>query len=328
MKDQDKKIVELVAEVKEVRKTKPNLSHAEIKTVLKGRGTDDELDLAIVMEEVKPVNWWWVGVKYLLVTVVILLIMLVVNFTLHIVPDQFFFMVPAGAIILFFSMNAGYRQEYLEKLINHDFGFVEMTGHEAKQYLDMILGVPKDAKARMIKKCQFDGRESYYGFFEWERGSGKSKQTFYRTYVLQVMDKNFDPILIQPHSVVGLDLFGEDVELESNEFNQQFVVKTGGEPKNAFYTLNPRVMELILKEYDDYNFNFLQVHDNVVVLGYDERMGGIRLGSKFNLPVIEFDEFLIIKKKILQKFDVLSNISDGLLREIIDEEGIRSQAEN
>jgi len=332
MDEADKKIQELVIEVRKIRSTKSNLSHDEIKSLLNGRGTDDELDMAIVLAEVQPVNWTLELVKMtgwmvLLLGLVLIFDILETIFGFNIIQGDWYLFVILLGLFLFYTQNVNYRKKYFDDLLKHDFAWEELTANQAKDYLHKIKGVPDDAQTRRVLKCQFDGRETYFGYFSWERGSGKSRRIYHRTFVMQLVRKSFDPILVQPHTAENWLFTGEDVQLESNEFNDKFVVKTGGNPKNAFYTLNPRVMEIILQEYEKYNFNFLQVNENMVVIGYDEREAGLGLSARFSLPVITFVEYNLIKQKILRKLDVAANVADGLLREVVDEAEVRSVAE-
>jgi hypothetical protein len=298
---------------------------------MKGQGMDDELDMAIVMAEVEPINWLKQFLSVMFWTVGILLVLLLVDmletmFGMNLLTADFYFYVIILAGAWFFVQNTSYRKKYFNELLMHDFGFSIVEPKEAKKNIDKILGVPDDARAEKIWRCQFDNRETYFGYFWWSRGSGKSRRTYHRTYVMQLIDKQFDPVILFPHTS-DWNWPGEDVQLESNEFNRKFIVKTGGNTKNAFYTLNPRIMQRIMEEYEQHKFNFLQIHDNLVITGYDEMEAGLGVGVRFSDPVITFAEYNNIKQKILRKLDLTANIADVLLRETVDMDGIRSQAE-
>jgi len=115
----------------------------------------------------------------------------------------------------------------------------------------------------------------------------------------------------------------KEVSLEAVDFNKNYYVYTDN-PSDAFYVLNPRLMDSMLKkELLDYVIAIETFGDNLlVVFNNVDIIGGIKFGG----PIIKFKEYIKRKREILKRLDLSTDLNDVISREIVDENSKRSVA--
>lgn len=345
------KLNTLVKKITEIKKDNPESSNTQIKEKMKNLAPDDELDLAIILAQTNPEPQWVktfykiqkiafiiIGIvfvlSFLLPNIIGLILQLIPNinqFYVNFVPLLAFpliipiapFAFPlAFASIIIYLLYGLKRQQQIFSIIALDFNgkIIEKpseNNHIAKISKNSYF-LPNNTFFTHVIQTKYDEKTTIFGEYQWSEGAGDNKTTYLRSFIIQeLVDKNFANTIIIPHAEISIlsNFAGQDIQLESEDFNKIFAVKSTGKPKSAFYTLNPRVMSQILDEYKNNQFCGLIIEKDYLFISYNSKTDTIN--TIFNQDNLTPSAYKTIKNTIITELNSCSKISDTLLKNSI-----------
>ncbi len=342
----DKNIDNLVLEIDKIRIKNPNLTYSQIKELIKEKGNDDELDLAIGLQKLYSEDYSFSRFNILLIlfgwgSVILFFTQILENFVGAILKNYsnvylknilgiFFLIFVTG-----FFVNLICRYFYIQKYKI----FLLLNVFEAREIKDLdflrkkMYFLPSNCRFGEVYEMFFDGKKSLFGSFSF--GQQVVDKTISRSYVfsLQYLDKSFPEVLVRPNdSSIFINVWNtqamENISLESNDFNDTFIINSRESKKSAFYTLDPRLMAYLLNIFsqNDYskiikypafgNYSLVYIVDNIAMVVKEGELPG--LPARIDRPLILFDDYLKIKKIIVSTLDSVVDLSKLLSKKAID----------
>ena len=323
----------------EIRQTgKETKSRDEWKGYFKSKGyLDDECDLGYVLEDAN-ISYGVFSPKMNIIALILLgVLIIVIGIKLSWMSRDFrevivrIFVIVSFLPVLFYIAYIKKQFEgYLVKVIEIDFN--GKKADDPKIYSDEL----KDAGVQLLKypsaeieelfSLEYDKRETFFGQYQYTVGSGKSRRVYRYFFVMQRTNNLFPGVhCIRP--LVDRNLWKKEIDLESVDFEKHYNVYTEN-PTDAFYVLNPRVMSVLLEEEVlKYICSFETVGEYLFMTFLDRE---INTGIRFNKdePIIKYKDYINLKRDILCRLDLATNINDTISREIIDSGEKRSEAKN
>lgn len=240
--------------------------------------------------------------------------------------------IPTGAYIAWLFAQ---KSKYFYKVISLDFDARILERHELKTLFSRLkneLGsiYLKTTKGGFNKGLKFiyDDRPTYFLNYSYSIGSGKNRTTYTHTLIIQEHKLNFpNAFCYNKKTVIPIGFFKEDVRLEGNEFNKEYkvYVSDAGKKVDAFYVLNPRLMAKLLEPEVKKYLKVFESMSHMLIIGTTQCSAG-RIGIRTSDPIITYDEYKSVKDEMLKLLDLATDITDVLMREMVDQGDQRSIA--
>ena len=325
----DKRVLELMNEIdnSETADKASQKLHAKEKGYL-----DDEFDLAYCLKGVKlrkgpfPI---WISV--------ILLLLLGFGIDVGLVrlgaEGQMLIagFVPVGAYVIWLFAQ---KKKYFFKVLSLDF---EAKVLKRKELGDLLKKLKDELGSIYLKTTRggfyqglrmiYDNRPTYYLDYTYSIGSGKNRVTYHHTLVIQEHKHTFPNAFCYDNTTrIPISLFKENVKLEGTDFNKEYKVYVADDNKkvDAFYVLNPRVMAKMLEPEVKKYLRAFETVGSMLIVGMINCPIGMSVRSR--PPIVTYDEYRNAKDEILKRLDIATDVTDVLMREIVDKGEKRSIA--
>lgn len=221
-------------------------------------------------------------------------------------------------------------KKFFYKVVKTDFDAEEIDKQKFKNF-KIVLNSSHDSSKSVFKNLlnlTYDDRETYFGDFFYSLAKGGDSVKYTYTVIIQKLKKSFpnvvctrfgsDKYLINPFPIVP------EKEYRSLEggFNKKFAVWSK-DPKDAFYVLNPRVMNKMVQEGVYNKMRIFEVYEDYLFIAFDE----IKIIENFfSNHVYQYNNYQETKNKLLKFLDITSDLNDILSRQIVDNGEKRSIA--
>jgi hypothetical protein len=330
--DHDQRVREIQDEIKQIGKD--TKSREEWKEYFKSKGySDDECDLGYVLVDAK-INYG--PIPPIVSIVLILFLELLFSYLLYtkisfkeddlLVKIILILVILFAPIGIYFSFLIEQFKKITLSLLSDDFNAMDFST-DIFQEIKSDLFRHKGSKFLNLIKCGYDNRDTYFGDFLYVVDqSGKSQESHDYFVIIQKIKKIFPDIhcfrkmLLLPAAIVNSL---SNVTLEG-DFNKEFKVYSK-DPKDAFYVLNPRLMDGLCSREVFQDIRVFETTGNYIVIAFKK----LKLSKiSFSEPIIQFGNYMDVKSKILKYLDIVNDLSDIISREIVDSGEKRSEAKN
>jgi hypothetical protein len=329
--EHDQRVLELmeVVDTSETADKKTQKQQAKAKGYL-----DDEFDLAYCLKGVKfskgPLPTW------LTTTLLTLLGLGIIAILITKKPDAFQIgllgFLPLG--LYRFYLHAQ-RYKFVSNIFMMDFAAAQLNAKECFAFFNKVKNELHSDYLKStggsfgnVMRLTYDNRPTYLLFHSYTVGSGKNSRHYTYTLVIQEHKRTFpNAFCFDKRMEIPNILFRDDVELEGVEFNKKYRVYTKDNDSHvdAFYVLNPRVMAKMLEPNEKEYLKLFETTENLVITGFAHQdFGGVKVRAE--APVIPFDEYRKVKETFLKYLDITTDLTDVLMREIVDKGENRNQA--
>ncbi len=326
----DERVKKISAVLKEYEKEAYSID--EWKQHFKSKGyTDDEIDLGYALTDAESI---YNPSSSLLTTIVIFIFSLVLAYLAYVRSGENIksgeeYIQILSTVLAFLTPNALYFK-YLKGKLGKIYYSILKNDFQAqyiqKKYfvnLESTLFQHMNSKFHNLLACSYDKRNTFFGNFHYVIAKNYEHDFF---VVIQELKKPFPNIhcfrkmkMLPINIAHGLN----KVTLEG-KFNEEFSVYTQN-PTDAFYVLNPRIMDKLLQREVFQDIKIFEVIGNYLLVSFKEqKLYKIRLKP----PIVKFEDYIVGKKKVLEFMDIVSDLSDVISRQIIDDGSNRNVAKN
>ena len=173
----------------------------------------------------------------------------------------------------------------------------------------------------------YDNRPTYFLDYTYSIGSGKHRVTYHHTLVIQEHKHTFPNAFCFDNTTrIPISFFKQNVQLEGTDFNKEYKVYVADNDKkvDAFYVLNPRVMAKMLEPEVKKYLKVFETVGNMLIVGMINCPIALSVRSK--PPIVTYNEYRNTKDEILKRLDIATDVTDVLMREIVDKGDSRSIA--
>lgn len=321
--DNDKRVVEIKNEIKKALKSGKTLKEWKKYFMEKGY-LDDEVDLGYVLADAK-INYGPLPPKATVILIIALSVALTVIFFKYF-NEPFGIYIGIVLLVAYFAWLGGQVRKYSDKVIQHDFNAKKkpstyMLFNEWKGKGSDLLHYPS-SKITSLFEMQYDGRLTYFGEYQYTTGSGKSRTTHHYSFIAQKAHKDL-PLVHCFRPWMDRSFFRKEVHLEGRDFNKKYNIYAD-KPTDAFYVFNPRVMNAMLEEEVVKDLKSFETVGDMILMSFSQ--ASLQTGIHFKGPIIKFDNYQKVKKKMLHRLDLASDINDSLSRKMVDSGEERSAA--
>lgn len=318
LSENDRHIQEMIKEMRSMGiGTKKIL---EWKAYFKKKGyLDDEVDLANVLVNAEidyfPFSSWKTMV------VIVLLIAVVIYFlnTSYkgvLSGDSIEDLIQIGFLVVvgYLGYLAGQFRKYTGKVIRLDFDAKPAKMLQSwKVNGSKLLNYPA-AQIINLFEMEYDKRQTFYGEYQYTVGSGKHRRTYSYAFIAQKAHKKL-PLVHCFSPSLDRSFFKKEVKLEGNELNKKYNIYAKN-PTDAFYVLNPRVMNALLEGEVLKALKSFETVGDFIIMSFANLT--LHTGIRFKGPIIRFKDYNGIKTKMLHHLDLASDLNDILSRLIVD----------
>lgn len=327
--DNDKRVLEIKKEIKSNKGLSTILS--ELKIYFKEKGyLDDEVDLAYALKDAKikylPFSSWIVGLAVVALVIVVFFFLLqdqyrdlgeIIGNGIHVI---------VAVVVVYFAFLISQFRGYVGKIIQNDFHAIKTPGRKQlfsnwKKLGSSLLRYPS-ATITNLFEMEYDGRQTYYGEYQYTTGSGKNRTTHHYSFIAQKAHKEL-PLVHCFRPWMDRSFLRKEVQLEGVDFNKKYNIYAD-KPTDAFYVFNPRVMHAMLEEEIVKDMKSFETVGDFIIMSFTALP--LHTGVRLKPPIVRFKDYQNVKTKMLHRLDLASDINDTLSRQIVDSGEKRSVA--